>query len=142
MPDPIYAEVRRAADFPLGPASEVFTGLPAAELHELASALQLVAIEADTDIVRLDDHGAGLYLVQAGEADVISSDGEALQTLGRGDTFGEIELLLTGQWTATIVARTQMRLLSLSGQDFETIRTRVPALERALRRRAFERASL
>jgi CPA1 family monovalent cation:H+ antiporter len=122
-------------------ASEIFAGLPAAELDELASALRLVEVELGADVVRADDHGAALYLVQEGEADVIGSEGEALRTLGRGDSFGEIALLLTGRWTATVAARTPMRLLSLSGQDFATIRTRVPALESALRRRALERAS-
>jgi hypothetical protein len=38
------------------------------------------------------------------------------------------------------VARTPMRLLSLSGQDFERIRARVPGLEQALRRVGLERA--
>jgi CRP-like cAMP-binding protein len=48
---------------------------------------------------------------------------------------------LTGQRTATVVARTPMRLLSLSGQDFERIRARVPELERALRQLGLERAA-
>jgi hypothetical protein len=34
-----------------------------------------------------------------------------------------------------------MRLLSLSGQDFAGMRTRMPALERSLRRRALDYAS-
>jgi hypothetical protein len=33
-----------------------------------------------------------------------------------------------------------MRLLALSGQDFERIRARVPELERSLRRLGLERA--
>jgi CRP-like cAMP-binding protein len=65
---------------------------------------------------------------------------EAPQALGPGDTFGEIGLLLTGQRTATVVARTPMRLLSLSGQNFERIRARVPEVEGSLRRLGIERA--
>jgi hypothetical protein len=38
------------------------------------------------------------------------------------------------------VARTPMRLLALSGQDFELIRARVPELERSLRRLGVERS--
>ena len=69
------------------------------------------------------------------------SDGrEATQALGRGDSFGEIALLLTGQRTATVLARTPMRLLLLSGHDFERIRARVPELEGSLRRLGLERA--
>ena len=61
--------------------------------------------------------------------------------LGPGDTNGEIGLLLTCERTATVVARTPMRLLALSGYDFEQIRARVPELERSLRRLGIERAS-
>jgi len=67
-----------------------------------------------------------------------------MQTQGSwapGDVVGEIALLLTGQRTSTVVARTPMRLLSLSGQDFELIRARIPQLERSLRRLGLERAS-
>ena len=120
-------------------STRCFADLPPAELHELASALRPIEIEAGADIVRIDDFGAALYLIQSGEAEVIHRPDEATGALGPGDTFGEIELL-TGQWTATVVASTPMRLLPLSGQDFEGIRTRVPALERSLRRRGLERA--
>ena len=40
----------------------------------------------------------------------------------------------------TVVARTPMQLLSLSDQDFQRIRARVPELERLLRRFGVERA--
>lgn len=99
-----------------------------------------VEFEAGAELVTLDDHGTGIYFIEAGEADVLTDDGEATQTIGPGNTFGEIGLLLTGERTATVVARTPMRLLSLSGQDFERIRPRVPELERSLRRLSVERA--
>jgi CRP-like cAMP-binding protein len=114
--------------------------LPAEELDELAAAMREVEVEAGAKVITLDDYGTAIYFIEQGEADVLTDGGEATQTLGPGDTLGEIALLLTGQRTATVVARTPMRLLSLSGQDFERIRARVPELERSLRRLGLERA--
>ena len=95
-----------------------------------------VEVEAGAKVITLDDYGTAIYFIEQGEADVLTEGGEATQTLGPGDTLGEIALLLTGERTATVVARTPMRLFSLSGQDFE----RVPELERSLRRLGLERA--
>ena len=121
-------------------AFQVFSDLPAAELDELASAMREVEIEAGTTVITLDDFGTGIYFIEQGEADVLVDGGEATQALGPGDAFGEIALVLTGQRTATVVARTPMRLLSLAGQDFERIRAGVPEFERSLRRLGLERA--
>jgi len=100
-----------------------------------------VEIEAGAAVVTLDSYGTGIYFIEQGEADVLTGRDEVTQSLGPRDTFGEIALLLTGERSATVVARTPMRLLSLSGQDFERIRAQVPELERSLRRLGLERAS-
>jgi len=99
-----------------------------------------VEVEAGTKVIALDDYGSAIYFIEQGEADVLIDGREETQTVGPGDTLGEIALLLTGERTATVVARTPMRLLSLSGQDFARIRARVPELERSLRRLGLERA--
>ena len=127
-------DASRLAAFPL------FADLPAAELEEVAAAVSEAAVEAGSKIVTLDDYGTAIYFIEQGEADVLSDGGEAPQALGPGDTFGEISLLLTGERTATVAARTPMRLLSLSDQDFQQIRPRVPELERSLRSLGVERA--
>ena len=111
-----------------------------AELDELAAAMSEVEVEAGTKVISLDNYGTAVYFIEQGHADVLPDGGEAPRTLGPGDTFGEIALLLTGERTASVVARTPMRLLLLPGQDFERIRTRVPELERSLRRLGVERA--
>jgi CRP-like cAMP-binding protein len=116
-----------------------FADLPADELDELAGVMGEVEVEAGANVVRVDDYGTAIYFIEDGYADVLDDSGAAT-ALGPGETFGEIGLLLTGQRTATVVARTPMRLLSLSGQDFERIRGRVPELERSLRRLGVERA--
>ena len=123
----------RLAAFP------TFVDLPAAELDEIAAATRVLEVDAGAKVVTADDYGSALYLIEAGEADVATESG-GTESLGPGDTFGEIALLLTGQRTATVVARTPMRLLSISGQDFAQIRERVPEVENALRRLGLDRA--
>jgi CRP-like cAMP-binding protein len=122
-------------------AVPVFADLPAAELDELAGAVNEVEIQAGANVVTLDGYGTAIYFVEEGTADAVGEGGDVVQSLGPGDAFGEIALMLTGQRTATVVARTPMRLLSLSGQDFDRIRARVPELERSLRRLGLERAT-
>ena len=128
-------ETSRIAAFP------VFAHLPEAELDELAGAVHELAVAERSTVVNVDDYGDAVYLVEEGTADVMNERGETTQTLTAGDTFGEIGLLLTGQRTATVVARSPLKLLSLSGADFERIRSRVPELEQTLRRLGLERAS-
>jgi CRP-like cAMP-binding protein len=118
-----------------------FADLPAKELDELAAAMSEVEIEAGANVVTRDDYGSAIYFIEQGQAEVLDDSGGTTEALGPGDTFGEIGLLLTGERTATVVARTPMRLLSLSGQAFDQIRARVPEVERWLRRLGLERAS-
>jgi CRP-like cAMP-binding protein len=127
-------DANRIAAFP------EFADLPTEELDELAGAMIEVEVEAGATLVHVDDYGTAIYLVEAGTAEVLNDGGDAIKALGAGDTFGEIGLLLTGQRTATVVARTPMRLLSLSGQAFDRIRPQVPEVERSLRRLGLERA--
>jgi len=128
-------DASRIAAFP------VLSDLPAAELDELAAAMREMSVEAGTRVVTVDDYGTAIYFIEEGEADVLIDGRETGRALGPGDTFGEIALVLTGERTATVVARTPTRLLSLAGQDFERIRARVPELERSLHRLGLERAA-
>jgi CRP-like cAMP-binding protein len=127
-------DTSRIAAFP------VLADLPEAELHELAAAISEVDVESGAEVITLDDYGTAIYFIEQGEADVLPDGDESTQNLGPGDSFGEIALLLTGERSATVVARTPMKLLSLSGQDFQRIRAGVPELERSLRRLGAERA--
>lgn len=118
-----------------------FADLPAEELEELAAAVSEVEVEAGAKVITLDDYGTAVYFIEEGYADVLDDGGDATSALGPGDAFGEIGLLLTGQRTASVVASTPMRLLSLSGQEFDQIRARVPELEQSLRRLGLERSA-
>jgi CRP-like cAMP-binding protein len=121
-------------------AFPVLADLPEAELDQLAGTMSEVEVEAGAKVITLDDYGTAIYFIEQGEADVQPDGHETTETLGPGETFGEIALLLTGERSATVVARTPMQLLSLSGQDFQRIRADVPELERSLRRLGVERS--
>jgi CRP/FNR family transcriptional regulator, cyclic AMP receptor protein len=127
-------DTSRIASFPL------FADLPETELDELATAVKELEVEAGATVTQLDGYGTSIYFIEQGEAAVLTDSGESSPALGPGDTFGEIAPLLTGQRTATVAARTPMRLLLLSDQDFQRIRARVPELERLLLRLGLERA--
>jgi len=116
-----------------------FADLPAAELEELVAAMSEVEVDAGAPIVTHGDFGYVLYAIEEGEADVQVDGAGETRTLGPGELFGEIALLVTGRRTATVVARTPMRLLSLFESDFQRVRSRVPELERSLRRLGGER---
>ena len=113
--------------------------LPAAELDELAAVMTEVEIEPGTELMTFGKDGYVIYFVEQGEADAVTGVDEVAHALGPGDMFGEIAVLVTGQRTATVVARTRMLLVALFELDFEAIRERVPEFELALRRVGSER---
>jgi CRP-like cAMP-binding protein len=120
---------------------QVFADLPSEELEVLAAAMSEVEVAAGAPIVTSGDFGYVLYLIEAGEAGVQADGNGVTRALGPGDSFGEIALLVTGRRTATVVARTPMRLLSLFDQDLQRVRARVPEFERSLRRLGGQRLS-
>ncbi|HEV8353605.1 MAG TPA: cyclic nucleotide-binding domain-containing protein [bacterium] len=70
-------------------------------------------------ILRQGFSGSNLYIILSGEAAVFV-DGTQRATLGRGDFFGEISVLLGEPPAADVVAARPLRCLVLSEPDVET----------------------
>jgi CRP-like cAMP-binding protein len=113
--------------------------MPDEALAALAESASEVEADPGSTIVTKGDFGYAMYLIEAGEADVHLNGEGAQGTLGPGDTFGEIALLVSGRRTAEVVARTPMQLISIFERDVRQACARVPALESSLRRIAGER---
>ena len=111
----------------------VLAGLPVHERELLAASLSDEAAEPGRELTRAGDLGWAMYAIVEGQAEVRDADGTFVGMLRPGDTFGEIALLVAGRRSATVVARTPMRLLSLFAQDFQRMRADVPSFEAALR---------
>ena len=84
------------------------------------------------------DYGYTFFVIEDGTAEVTDDD-ERLATLGAGDFFGEIGLLITERRTATVTATSPIRVLTIFDRDFRRVCADVPAFERVLRQAMAER---
>ena len=98
-------------------AVPLFSGCSARELASLSRFLQEVKYPAGRQIVKEGHVGSGLHVILEGETKVVTGD-RTRRRLGPGAFFGEIALLDRGPRTATVVAETPVRTLSLSVWNF------------------------
>ena len=119
-------------------AIPLFSGLSGGELDAVCAAVGEYRVDAGTTLTTEDDFGHGFFAIEHGTAEVVR-DGASVARLGPGDVFGEIALLTSGRRTATVVARSEMRLLTLFKRDLWQLEERAPDVAAALRQTARER---
>ncbi|UNK69917.1 MFS transporter [Microbacterium sp. H1-D42] len=95
----------------------MFAPLPLPAIEHLARGIDPVSVPAGTTVFAQGDIGDRYYLIESGEAEVIG-DGRLVATLGAGEGFGEIALLRRMPRTATVIARTALRLRALTAERF------------------------
>jgi CRP/FNR family cyclic AMP-dependent transcriptional regulator len=105
----------------------LFSGCSARELASLAIFLKQVDYPAGREIVKQGHVGVGLFVILDGETKVVVG-GRTRRRLGPGSFFGEISLLDRGPRTATVVAETPVRALSLSAWNFRAALKEHPSL--------------
>ena len=81
---------------------------------------QWVNLAPGETLVEQGEVGDAFYAIRSGQAEVYEN-GEFKRTLGPGDHFGEIALLLDVPRTATVVARTPMRVYRLDREGFDQL---------------------
>jgi CRP-like cAMP-binding protein len=114
-----------------------------ADLDEPALApIAAVASEAEAAVGQAlateGDFGYGLYAVESGTAEV-SVDGSVVRTLGPGDVFGEIAVIVSGRRTASVVASSPMCLIVLFNRDVWALERDAPEVAARLRALIAER---
>ncbi|HET6672806.1 MAG TPA: MFS transporter [Agromyces sp.] len=91
--------------------------LPLPSIEQLARGLEPLTVAAGDVVFRQGEVGDRYYVIESGEADVVG-DGRVVATLGPGDGFGEIALLRRTRRTATVVAKSALRLRALTSERF------------------------
>lgn len=96
----------------------IFADLSRPELEHIAHELDEQYFPQDQRVVRQGLSGSAFYIVLEGEAAAIAN-GERVNTLARGDVFGEISVLLGEPPSADVVALRPLRCLVLAGERLE-----------------------
>ena len=99
----------------------LFSTLDDDALREFAVWVDEIKVSKGKQLVEEGDYAYDLFVIEDGEAEV-TRDGDHVADLGPGDFFGEMGVLSKGQRNATVVAKSDMRLLTLSHWDVERLR--------------------
>ena len=116
----------------------LFAELDDAGLAAVAGLAGELEVDAGAVLAAEGDFGHAFFAVEEGSADVLRGD-ERISGLVAGDVFGEIALLSSGRRTASVVAVTPMRLITLFKRDLWQIEESYPALAEELRATVKER---
>jgi CRP/FNR family cyclic AMP-dependent transcriptional regulator len=96
----------------------LFGDLQTPQLLGVAGVFDEVMFPTGERILRQGLTGSGFFVILDGTADV-RIDGEKRASLGRGDFFGEVSILLGEPPTADVVASTQLRCIQIAGPNVE-----------------------
>lgn len=106
----------------------LFAGLPPRHLKRIGDLTEEVRFMEGATVVRQGDAGDTFYVILEGEAKVAGPSGRVVNRLRPGEFFGEISLLDGGSRTASVVAETPLRMLSLSRSSLLRLVQREPAV--------------
>jgi putative ABC transport system ATP-binding protein len=110
-----------------------FSALTPATLADVAEKMTLESYEAGKVIIRQGDEGDKFYLIRHGSADVYVDDGTGkrwVRTMGEGEFFGEAALMTGEPRSATVTARQDLDLYTLSKENFKaTLEASAPLKE-------------
>ncbi|HZA19993.1 MAG TPA: cyclic nucleotide-binding domain-containing protein [Actinomycetota bacterium] len=105
----------------------LFSACSNRELRAIAGVVKNVAHPKGTVIATEGDPGVGLFVIVEGEAEV-TIGGKRMAILRRGDFFGEIALLDGGPRSATVTARSDLKLLGLTEWVFRGLLQEHPSI--------------
>jgi CRP-like cAMP-binding protein len=106
----------------------LFATLPDKQLKTAAQLADEVEVTEGQHLVDEGRFAHEFFVIEDGKADVVH-DGKKVAELGPGDFFGEIALIKTERRTASVVAKTPMKLVVIFGPNFRSLASDLPAVQ-------------
>jgi len=110
------------------------------ELAAVAAVADEIDLREGRELTRQGAPGREFFVLIEGEADV-RRNGRKVRTLSGGDFFGEIALVTKRPRTATVVARTPVRVLVVTDRSFRRMLEESPSMQTKVLQALAERLS-
>lgn len=130
--------VKRDAKLQLLGGVPLFAGCSKRDLRWVVGATGEEVFAAGDEVIREGEPGFEFFVIAEGEADVRRA-GRRVRSMGPRDFFGEIALVADVPRTATVVARTNLVLLTITDLDFRDLVMDQPSIARNVLRSLGER---
>ena len=109
----------------------LFGGCTKEELQLISQKAERVSFSAGQVLTKQGSLGYEFFIIVEGEAEV-SRDGKAIAKLGPGDYAGELALLDREPRNATVTALSDLQVILLGYQEFWSVLSAAPGLDKKL----------
>ena len=116
-----------------------FTSATSSELRELATAADVVTVEAGDILCRADRRGFEAFVIVEGIVDVIAGNRTVLASLGPGEIVGELGVIDGAPRSADVVAQTDVTALVVQSAVLRPLLVTNESLRAAVLRQLAER---
>lgn len=106
----------------------LFAGCSKRELAAIAKIADEVDLAEGKELIREGARGSEFFVLLEGTVEARKGN-RKLRTMGPGDSFGEIALIARTPRTATVVAKTPVRVLVVTDRSFKTLLEGMPQIQ-------------
>jgi CRP/FNR family transcriptional regulator, cyclic AMP receptor protein len=118
----------------------LFSRLNKKSLQDVAHITDELDLPAGKEMATEGDRGREFFVLLEGEADV-TKGGKLINTMKKGDFFGEIALVTKMPRTASVTAKTDVEVLVITERDFGALLKRSPEVGRQVAEALAERVA-
>ena len=110
----------------------LFEGVSEEELSHIAPFVDEISVSEGYRLVNEGDYSYQFMAIEEGTAEVVKG-GEKLADLGPGDFFGEMGLMERDRRSASVIATSDLRAITMSGWDLKRLEKAAPEVAQRIR---------